>query len=84
MNEKMKFNVRDLGYCCIFACLMANQREKEVVLAAELRVNPRTIRDWRKRLRDGRITCEKATPCLWPRSFPLPVHTAPDDFSEQS
>lgn len=61
MNEKMRFNVKDHGYCCIFAFLTANAREKEIVLALELSVNTRTIRTWRARLRAGTLTCAKSS-----------------------
>lgn len=60
MNEKMRFNVRNSGYCCVYAFLMANASSKEVVAALELGVSPRTIRTWRARLRSGELTCVKA------------------------
>lgn len=59
MNEKMRFNVRNSGYCCIYAFLMANASSKEIVVALELGVSPRTIRTWRARLRSGELTCAK-------------------------
>lgn len=61
MNEKMRFKVRDHGYCCIYAFLLANASSKEIVVALELGVTPRTIRTWRARLRSGELTCAKAS-----------------------
>jgi len=89
MNNRMKFLVRDQGYCCIFAYLLANESEKEIALAAELSVSPRTIRTWRAKVRSGTLTCTKSSgfftpvPCLM-KGTQAPADTNPDTPAESS
>jgi hypothetical protein len=72
MNEHLRYAVKKEGYCCIYAYLRANALEKEIVLAAICHVTPRTIRTWRRKLREGTLSCSSASDCLIQRIGPLP------------
>lgn len=68
MNERLRYLVRQQGYCCIYAYIFATISTKEVVVAAELSVTPRTIRSWRRRFREGTLKCASASPCFIKKS----------------
>lgn len=64
MNIKVLFRVRKAGYCCAFAYFQANETRPELELARELSISPRTVRIWRRRLREQLLTCSRFTPCF--------------------
>jgi transposase-like protein len=64
MNERLRFLVRQHGYCCVYAYIYATISSKEVVVAAELGITPRTIRNWRAKFRRGTLRCASAAPCF--------------------
>lgn len=64
MNTIVKQKTKKLGYCCPFAYFRANIGEKQIVLAYELGVTERTIKIWRKKLRDGEASCAKTETCF--------------------
>jgi hypothetical protein len=64
MNYQMFYRVKALGYCCPYAFFFAHQEEKEIYLAQLLRVSERTIRFWRKKLREDQLACSKKRYCL--------------------
>ena len=50
--------VKSLKWCCPYEYLTATLDIKTELLAAELGVSKRTIRNWRAKLRNGDITCD--------------------------
>lgn len=84
MNNQMLYRVRALGYCCPYAFFFANQEEKEIYLAELLRVSDRTIRFWRRKLREETLTCGERKHCLLTRKTPEPPASEVDKtFLEQ-
>lgn len=68
MNERLRYLVRQQGYCCIYAYIYTTISSKEVVVAAELSITPRTIRSWRRKFREGTLKCASASPCFLKKS----------------
>lgn len=67
MNNQMLFKVRAHGFCCPYAFFFAHQEEKEVYLASLLSVSERTVRMWRRKLREETLTCRGGKNCLMAR-----------------
>lgn len=98
MNDKLLWKIKSLGFCCPFAFFFALQEEKEIYLASLLSVTPRTIRTWRRRLREHSLVCSRSRQCLWPKNSPQfpgqevdsfyksepDLCSTPSDASEQS
>lgn len=67
MNHTVFFRIKKMGFCCPFAFFSAHEESKEAYLASLLKVTPRTIRNWRRRIRDGQLDCEQSASCLFTR-----------------
>lgn len=64
MNHRVKHITKKLGYCCPYAFFKASANEKQIVLAMQLGVSERTVKLWRRQLREGTLTCQRHCPCF--------------------
>lgn len=52
------------GYCCVYKFIRTFRGETSKAVAAKLGVTPVIVRRWRKRIRDGEVSCGySATGC---------------------
>lgn len=64
MNSIIKPTIKRLGFCCPYAYFHASREEKVSVVAFELSVCERTVKLWRRRYRDGLLTCPGCSGCF--------------------
>lgn len=53
------------GYCCVRRLFKANEHLTEEVFAERLGVSPRSIRDWKKKIREGKCKCLELPTCVF-------------------
>lgn len=51
-----------LGYCCLWAFFQFHRRTG--LIATRLGIDPRTVRRWKARVREGEFTCEGKGNCM--------------------
>jgi hypothetical protein len=64
MNSKAKQAAKRLGYCCLFAYIKTNAKEKVAVLSLELSITERMVKVWKSRLRNGELSCTCSNGCF--------------------
>lgn len=50
-----------LGYCCIFWFIKQNSRSRQA--GRDFNLNDRTIRRWKKKVREGKCKCAATSEC---------------------
>lgn len=53
------------GYCCVRELFRANKHRTEEDFAEHLGVSSRSIRDWKKKIREGTCTCLNLPTCAF-------------------
>lgn len=64
MNTAVRVATKKLGFCCPFAYFRATIKEKRIVVASELSVSEETVKVWRRKLRDNKLSCRHTSTCL--------------------
>lgn len=63
MNVKVETAIYREGFCCAYRFFKETIGVKEVALASMLNVEPRTIRMWRRKYREGQLACKRNANC---------------------
>ncbi len=62
-NTLIRRLMLDDGGCCIAGYLTRHESQSDAQIARRLGVHERTVRKWRKKLRDGDCSCEGRSRC---------------------
>lgn len=65
MKKPLNELVQQEGYCCPFAYIICNTDLTTKQMADELKVNSRTIRSYKQKIKEGNCSCGKYTFCLF-------------------
>jgi len=65
MSKPLLERVQQEGYCCLFAYMISNTDLTTKEMSKELDANPRTIRIYKAKVRDGECTCRHSPFCCF-------------------